>query len=518
MNTDLFFNTSQIQQTGCEQKITAGSRDGQAAAGAGERASGNQGSADFNSILENIRDTHGHGQPASGKTKNDLETIPLELQTALEPDELKGMIAGMMDKDPAINLSLDDDPDNQAILRELLKQLRKDLLTPPTDPATDAGSTKNDAIQPGLLQQVILNDGDEILRELIGDQYQNNMKSGPAPGPAGSGAAEPVLIWTGLEAEKPEAGVGLHSNDRVQTDQALNDLSTGGGDASAKGGLSEFMGPETSEMTKSGPELPEIKITDPNGNGEWLNQTNGKSQASQTPGGENGNESHRADTQSRVIMMGDVKTDGPMIQTRLDFDSLGNQAKEGALMPQNFSAESDSMPKETPVSIPNHTAIQSEEEVKAFTRTMDTAQKAAPKDTVGQIVEKAVISLKSGQSEARIELKPEFLGNVRMQIATENHQVTVKIMAELPVVKEIIENNLNQLKLDLQNQGLEVDKVDVFVADDSRGQHKKHGNMSGEASGAGDDIENDEDSDVRIIDAGRRLTGNLTDEGVDYFA
>jgi hypothetical protein len=87
--------------------------------------------------------------------------------------------------------------------------------------------------------------------------------------------------------------------------------------------------------------------------------------------------------------------------------------------------------------------------------------------TLDQIVRRAAIHLRNGQQEARIDLKPDFLGHLRMQVISENHQVTVKILAEHGFVKDMIENNLHQLKADLQQQGLEVDKVEVSVSHDS---------------------------------------------------
>jgi flagellar hook-length control protein FliK len=87
--------------------------------------------------------------------------------------------------------------------------------------------------------------------------------------------------------------------------------------------------------------------------------------------------------------------------------------------------------------------------------------------TLDQIVRKAVIHLRNGQHEAKIDLKPDFLGHVRMQVITENQQVIVKILAELPFVKDMIENNVHQLKADLQQQGLTVDKLEVSVSHDS---------------------------------------------------
>ena len=81
-----------------------------------------------------------------------------------------------------------------------------------------------------------------------------------------------------------------------------------------------------------------------------------------------------------------------------------------------------------------------------------------------QLVEKAAFNLKNGRSEVKIDLKPELLGQVRMQISTENHQVTVRILAALPIAKEMIENNLPQLKAELQSHGLEIERFDVSLS------------------------------------------------------
>ncbi|MGD9043686.1 MAG: flagellar hook-length control protein FliK [Desulfobacterales bacterium] len=94
--------------------------------------------------------------------------------------------------------------------------------------------------------------------------------------------------------------------------------------------------------------------------------------------------------------------------------------------------------------------------------------------TLNQIVQKAVLSFNNGQHEIQIHLKPDFLGHIRMQIVTESQQVTVRIAAELPFVKEMLENNLNQLKAELQAQGLKVDELEVSVAHDSGADDDKH--------------------------------------------
>lgn len=132
-----------------------------------------------------------------------------------------------------------------------------------------------------------------------------------------------------------------------------------------------------------------------------------------------------------------------------------------------------------------------------------------------------MFQIKDGQQEARIDLKPDFLGHVRMQIITENQQVTVKILTEFGFVKDMIENNIQQLKADLQQQGLEVDKLDVSVSRDANGKNEQQENMENaeEPSNedhAGDDGNNTGDGQRDPAKRSARQADGLST--VDYFA
>jgi flagellar hook-length control protein FliK len=107
-------------------------------------------------------------------------------------------------------------------------------------------------------------------------------------------------------------------------------------------------------------------------------------------------------------------------------------------------------------------------ETAAAAKGRDTAAAPVKADVFDQIVQRAAVHVKNDQGEMRIDLKPEFLGHVRLQIVTENQQVTVRILTELPMVRDMIESNIQQLKSDLQQQGLRVERVEVAVADDPR--------------------------------------------------
>ena len=115
----------------------------------------------------------------------------------------------------------------------------------------------------------------------------------------------------------------------------------------------------------------------------------------------------------------------------------------------------------------------------ALPRESDSDRNGLKAQTLDQIVQKAAIHLKDGQNEARIDLKPEYLGHIRMQVISENHHVTVKIMAEHGFVKDMIENNAHQLKADLQQQGLHIDKLEVTVSRDSDGSGHPRERLAG---------------------------------------
>jgi len=147
----------------------------------------------------------------------------------------------------------------------------------------------------------------------------------------------------------------------------------------------------------------------------------------------------------------------------------------------------------------NEESVQKEPGIEAATPRLGIDAKDAGSETVkvkalgGDLthkkVEKTESNVESGRSEFKIDLKPESLGHLKMQILTENNQVTVRILAENPLVKDMIESNLGQLKANFQNQGLEIEKFDVSVAKDSNQNGtrdggydpKKMGKKSGDA-------------------------------------
>jgi flagellar hook-length control protein FliK len=152
-----------------------------------------------------------------------------------------------------------------------------------------------------------------------------------------------------------------------------------------------------------------------------------------------------------------------------------------------------------------------------------TPQPLAKEEVIHQIVDSAKLRFQNGQGEMRIQLKPESLGHVRLNISTNQHQVMVKVVAELPMVKELLESNLPQLRAELQGQGLEIDKFDVSVGGDDASQNKEQQTWAQRQNGrrgggafAQEDPENP--GEQRAPMHHRQPKAERETDGVDYFA
>jgi len=86
------------------------------------------------------------------------------------------------------------------------------------------------------------------------------------------------------------------------------------------------------------------------------------------------------------------------------------------------------------------------------------------------IIEKAIWGRENGQDQVRIQLKPSFLGHLHLNVIMDQLKVTVEIRAETLLARDFIETNLQVLKADLQESGLEINKIDVLVDPDLNNQ------------------------------------------------
>jgi flagellar hook-length control protein FliK len=85
----------------------------------------------------------------------------------------------------------------------------------------------------------------------------------------------------------------------------------------------------------------------------------------------------------------------------------------------------------------------------------------------GMIVTKFDIRSLNGASEARLTLFPEHLGGVDVRISMQGGVLTAVFMTDTAHAKDMLENQMAQLRSSLQAQGLNVDKLEVTQSESS---------------------------------------------------
>ncbi|MEC8957324.1 MAG: flagellar hook-length control protein FliK, partial [Nitrospinota bacterium] len=98
---------------------------------------------------------------------------------------------------------------------------------------------------------------------------------------------------------------------------------------------------------------------------------------------------------------------------------------------------------------------------------------------ISQIINKLNVRTTGTQNEVHVKLDPPSLGTVRLNITTVGESVRTVIVAENHAVKQTIENNFNQLRDAMNDQGLKVDSFSVTVGGDS-GNSNQNGKQLGE--------------------------------------
>lgn len=83
------------------------------------------------------------------------------------------------------------------------------------------------------------------------------------------------------------------------------------------------------------------------------------------------------------------------------------------------------------------------------------------------VVNKLDIIRQQGFTEARISLNPEHLGQVDIRISIQNGQLVAQFMAQKSDAKDLLDQQMSQLRTALQGQGLQVEKLEVTQSSQS---------------------------------------------------
>ncbi len=118
-----------------------------------------------------------------------------------------------------------------------------------------------------------------------------------------------------------------------------------------------------------------------------------------------------------------------------------------------------------------NTAVKAVESNKPVLPENLLARGATEAKIINQIADRMTVRSNGSQNEVHLKLDPPSLGTVRMNITTSGDTVRTVIVAENHAVKQVIENNFNQLRDAMGEQGLKVDSFTVTVGGESDHQN-----------------------------------------------
>ena len=90
-----------------------------------------------------------------------------------------------------------------------------------------------------------------------------------------------------------------------------------------------------------------------------------------------------------------------------------------------------------------------------------TSGTALPEETANQIVQAIRFQLVRGGGEATIRLEPRHFGELSITVRVDHGQVTARVQAESPVVREYLQSHQGMLRDSLADQQLTLGKLEI---------------------------------------------------------
>ncbi len=160
--------------------------------------------------------------------------------------------------------------------------------------------------------------------------------------------------------------------------------------------------------------------------------------------------------------------------TTLEVNTQTKEDGSGSMMKQD-EKKSETITKEQSGNI----NLQPQDFVQKLTEDLSAkVGEVKANDIVRQVVEQTQLQVKQGVTSLEMQLYPEHLGKVLVQVVSNEGTITAQITAESEAAKTALESQLTLLKENLNNQGVKVENVEVTIA-----SHAFEQNMQGETNG-----------------------------------
>lgn len=175
-------------------------------------------------------------------------------------------------------------------------------------------------------------------------------------------------------------------------------------------------------------------------------------------------------------------------------DELTEDIRENQITQDNSRSESDGLLKHDDntkedsevYKLDGDQTIQPQDFAARLTEDLSTrvGEKQAT-EIVRQVVEQIQMQSKPGMTSMEMQLYPEHLGKVLIQVVSRDGSITAQITAESEAAKNALETQLTLLKENLNNQGLKIENVEVTIASHAFEQNMQGDEHDGQNAGRG---------------------------------
>jgi len=126
----------------------------------------------------------------------------------------------------------------------------------------------------------------------------------------------------------------------------------------------------------------------------------------------------------------------------------------------------------------NSDKVENFEKLSAMIQKNNTDFQQNLSQMIEEMTEKISIMKNGEASQIKMQLVPNNLGKLVIQLSTDENVLSARVYADSPKVKEMIEGQLEELKEALIDKGLTVESLEVFVGhEQDRALYQKHGPM-----------------------------------------
>ena len=203
---------------------------------------------------------------------------------------------------------------------------------------------------------------------------------------------------------------------------------------------------------------------------ELMEKADGKEILLETPDWKELAEDKEYDPSEFISEEADMENEPEVIVSRKDDqgmqDSLfaKNQSASGQMQEHASDNLEETMTKdikafENPILQAIHDAVGQIDEAAALGEEPVRAM-----DVIEQIVEQVRVNMNQDTSSMELQLYPEHLGKIQIQVISKDGIMTARIVAETEAAKQAIEGGLTNLKDAMQHQNLKVEAIEVMVS------------------------------------------------------